>query len=95
MIPYLLKKGAKINYYEPSGEKKEFLKLKNDNYYNNIKAAGNKVDLVIIHTECEEFKALDFKKLPNKKKFKIYDMRNLYSSTIMKRRGFSYFSIGR
>ena len=95
MIPHLLKKGAKINYYEPSGEKKEFLKLKNVNYYNNINDACNKVDLVIIHTEWEEFKALDFKKLPNKKKFKIYDMRNLYSSTTMKRRGFSYFSIGR
>ena len=95
MIPHLLKKGAKINYYEPSGEKKEFLKLKNVNYYNNINDACNKVDLVIIHTEWEEFKALDFKKLSSKKKFKIYDMRNLYSSITMKRRGFNYFSIGR
>ena len=95
MIPHLLKKGAKINYYEPSGEKKEFLKLKNVNYYNNINDACNKVDLVIIHTEWEEFKALDFKKLSNKKKFKIYDMRNLYSPEIMRRKGFNYFSIGR
>ena len=29
MIPYLCKKGAKINYYDPSGEKKEFKKYKN------------------------------------------------------------------
>ena len=28
MIPYLCKKGAKVNYYDPSGEKKEFRKIK-------------------------------------------------------------------
>ena len=95
MIPYLVKKGAKINYYDPSGEKKEFLKLKNVNYYNNINNACNKVDLVIIHTEWEEFKALDFKKIYRKKKFKIYDMRNLYSVKSMKKNGFNYYSIGR
>ena len=53
-------------------------------------------DLVIIHTEWEEFKALDFKKLYRKvKKFKIYDMRNLYSVEQMKKKGFNYYSIGR
>ena len=95
MIPFLLKKGAKINYYDPSGEKKEFSKLKNLSFYNNVDAACKNVDLVIIHTEWEEFKALDFKKLYRKKKFKIYDMRNLYSVELMKKKGFNYYSIGR
>ena len=95
MIPFLLKKGAKINYYDPSGEKKEFSKLKNLSFYNNVNAACKNVDLVIIHTEWEEFKALDFKKLCRKKKFKIYDMRNLYPVELMKKKGFNYYSIGR
>ena len=95
MIPFLLKKGAKINYYDPSGEKKEFSKLKNLSFYNNVNAACKNVDLVIIHTEWEEFKALDFKKLCRKKMFKIYDMRNLYSVELMKKKGFNYYSIGR
>jgi len=95
MIPFLLKKGAKINYYDPSGEKKEFSKLKNLSFHNNVNAACKNVDLVIIHTEWEEFKALDFKKLYRKKKFKIYDMRNLYSVELMKKKGFNYYSIGR
>jgi len=95
MIPYLLKKGAKINYYDPSGEKKELSKFKNLYYCKNINEACSGVDLVIIHTEWEEFKALDFKKLSRKKKFKIFDMRNLYSVSIMKKSGFQYFSIGR
>tara|TARA_Y100000590_G_scaffold126719_1_gene144875 strand:+ start:5088 stop:6386 length:1299 start_codon:yes stop_codon:yes gene_type:complete len=95
MIPHLHKRGAKITYYDPSGEKKDFLNLKNVSFCNNIEEACNKVDLVIIHTEWEEFKALDFKKLSKGKKFKIYDMRNLYSPNKMRKIGFNYFSIGR
>ena len=57
MIPFLLKKGAKINYYDPSGEKKEFSKLKNLSFYNNVNAACKNVDLVIIQigrASCRE-----------------------------------------
>ena len=95
MIPFLLKKGTKINYYDPSGIKNEFSKYKNLLFCNNINKACNNADLVIIHTEWEEFKALDFRKLNKKKKFKIYDMRNLYSAKLMKKKGISYYSIGR
>ncbi len=95
MIPYFQKRGAHITYYDPSGEKNEFIKLKNVEYCNNIQEACNRADLVIIHTEWEEFKALDFKKLSKRKKFKIYDMRNLYSAKLMKKKGFDYYSIGR
>ena len=95
MIPFLLKKGAIINYYDPSGIKNEFSKYKNLLFCNNINKACSNVDLVIIHTEWEEFKALDFRKLNKKKKFKIYDMRNLYSAELMKKIGLSYYSIGR
>ena len=95
MIPFLSKKGAKINYYDPSGEKQEFAKIKNVIFCNNIKEACRNVDLIIIHTEWEEFKALDFNKLCKKDKFKIFDMRNLYSHELMKKKGFRYYSIGR
>ena len=95
MIPFLLKKGARISYYDPSGEKKEFSKLKNLLFHDNVSDACKNADLIIIHTEWEEFKALDFKKLYRKKKFKIYDMRNLYSVELMRKKGFSYYSIGR
>ena len=95
MFPYLIKKGAKIKYYDPSGEKKDLSKYKNVKFCGNMNDACQNVDLVIIHTEWEEFKAIDFKKLCKKKKFKIYDMRNLYSVDIMKKKGFEYHSIGR
>ncbi len=95
MIPFLQKKGAKINYYDPSGEKNEFKKLKNVQFHDNAVDACKNSDLIIIHTEWEEFKALDFKKLSKNKKLKIYDIRNLYSPEQMRDKGFKYYSIGR
>ena len=95
MIPFLLKKGARIKYYDPTGEKKEFNSHKNLTYCDSIKKACDKADLLIIHTDWEEFKVLSFDKLYKKKKFKIYDMRNLYSIEDMKKKGFQYYSIGR
>jgi len=95
MIPFFLKKGAKITYYDPTGKKSELPRHKNLLFCNNINDACKNADLIIIHTEWEEFKALDFNKLSRGKKFKIFDMRNLYSPQLMKKKGFDYYSIGR
>ena len=94
LIPYLIKKGAKVSYYEPTGIKKDFDKKKVV-YFNNIKDACKNSDLLIIHTEWNEFKQLNFNRLKNEKKFKIYDLRNLYSPKKMKNKNIDYFSIGR
>jgi UDPglucose 6-dehydrogenase len=95
MIPYASKKGANIIYYDPTGEKKEFKSLKNCNFSNNIKNMCKKADLIILHTEWDEFKNLDFKKLSKSKKTKIYDLRNLYAFADMKKKKIKYYSIGR
>jgi len=95
LMPYLSRMGAKITYYDPSGKKNDFLKLKNVLYYSNIKDACKNADLIIIHTEWDEFKSIDFKKISKNNKVKIYDMRNLYSPDKMKSLGLSYYSIGR
>ena len=90
-----MKEEQKLIIMIPREKKKNFLDLKTFFFCNDINVACEKVDLVIIHTEWEEFKSLDFKKLSRKRKFKIYDMRNLYSPQDMKKQGFSYHSIGR
>ena len=95
MIPALSKKGALIKYYDPTGFKKDFEKIKNVSYENTIKKSLEGSDLVIIHTEWNDFKSLNFKKLVKGKKFIIYDMRNIYSSSKMKSQGFKYHSVGR
>ena len=94
MIPALARKGAHISYYEPTGKKKEF-QSKNINFFENIKDACKSADLIIIHTEWNEFKQLNFKKLVGKKNFKIYDLRNLYSKKKMAKDKIKYFGVGR
>ena len=84
MIKFLNKKNSNIRYYDPSGEKDEFKKLKNVKYCKDISSACFNSDLVILHTEWNDFKLLNFKKLVKKTKFKIFDMRNIYSPSKMK-----------
>ena len=69
--------------------------FKNVKFLNSIKQACYKSDLIVIHTEWNEFKSLNFKKLVNKKNFVIYDLRNIYSTEKMKKLNIKYFGIGR
>jgi len=94
MIPALSKKGAIIKYFDPTGFKKEFQKIKNVSYTNSIKNSVENSDLIIIHTEWNEFKQLNFKKLVKKKYFKIYDLRNLYNPEQMFKKKIKYYGIG-
>ena len=95
MIKYLNKKNSKIKYYDPSGEKVDFKDLKNVNYCNTISSACLNADMVILHTEWNDFKLLNFKKLVKKQRFKIYDMRNMYSPLRMKKLNIDYYGVGR
>ncbi len=95
LIPFLSKKGAKIKYYDPTGSKKEFNKLKNVEFSNSIKESIKGSDIVIIHTEWNDFKSINFKKFSKNKKLIIYDMRNIYSPNKIKKLGLKYFGIGR
>ena len=95
LIPYLEKKGALITYYDPSGKKEFFDKFKNVCFCKSTKETCFKTDLIIIHTEWDEFKSIDFKKISKNNNIKVYDMRNLYSPKKMKKIGINYYSIGR
>ena len=95
MIPWFSKKGAIIKYFDPTGYKNEFSKLKNVTYKTSIKDAVQNSDLVILHTEWNDFKSINFKNLAKGKKFIIFDMRNLYSSSKMKEQVFKYFCVGK
>ena len=94
MIPSLLKKGAKIKYFDPTGEKDDFKKLKNISFSKNINHAIQDSDLIIIHTEWNDFKSINFKKAAQNKKFIIFDMRNIYTPVKMKELKIKYFGEG-
>ena len=95
MIPYLCKKGAKVSYYDPTGLKKVFINLKNCKFEKNIKEACKNVDLIVLHTDWDEFKIIDFKKINKNKYLKIYDLRNLYNLNEMQSDKIQYYSVGR
>jgi UDPglucose 6-dehydrogenase len=97
LISKFIKKGVKINYYEPTGSKEILDKHKNVKYFDDLYLAVKKVDLIIIHTEWDEFKNLNFSKIKNNnKKVIIYDLRNLYDNkSFINKNKISYYSIGR
>jgi len=97
LISKFIKKGVKINYYEPTGSKEILDKHKNVKYFDDLYLAVKKVDLIIIHTEWDEFKNLNFSKIKNNnKKVIIYDLRNLYDNrSFINKNNISYYSIGR
>ncbi len=95
LIPYLSRRGAKVRYYDPTGFKKEFENLKNVEFSTSIQESIKGSDLVIIHTEWNDFKSINFRKYSKNKKLIIYDMRNIFSPVKIKKIGFKYFGIGR
>ena len=94
MIPSLHKMGAKINYFDPTGEKDDFKKLNNVNFSSSINFAIRESDLIIIHTEWNDFKSINFNKAVKNKKFIVFDMRNIYSPNKMKELKIKYFGVG-
>ena len=95
LIPYLSRKGAQIKYYDPTGFKKEFSKLKNVEFSKSIQDSIKGSDLIIIHTEWNDFKSINFRKFSKNKNLIIYDMRNIFSPDKINKMGFKYFGIGR
>ena len=94
LIPNLVKKGAKIKYFDPTGYKNEFEKFKNVLNCSSIKNACFDADLIIVHTEWNDFKSLNFKKITKKKNFAVYDMRNLFNKVKMNKEKIKYFNVG-
>ena len=95
LIPYLSRRGAQIRYYDPTGFKKEFSKLKKVKFSLSIQDSIKGSDLIIIHTEWNDFKSINFRKFSKNKNLIIYDMRNIFSPDKIKKMGFKYFGIGR
>ena len=91
LIPYLSRRGAQIKYYDPTGFKKEFSKLKNVKFSQSIQDSIKGSDLIIIHTEWNDFKSINFRKFSKNKNLIIYDMRNIFSPDKIKKMGFKYF----
>ncbi len=68
--------------------------MKNLKYKKNSDEILINNDLVVIHTEWDEFRSLNFSKVKSKK-LMIFDMRNLYQASSFSNKNIIYYSIGR
>ena len=92
----LYKKGAIINAYDPKAVKNAKLILPNINYSDSVKSSCINANAIIIATEWNEFRALDFKMI--KKQMKdhiIFDLRNIYNKDELNILEFVYYGIGK
>ncbi len=96
LIKMLLAQGAKIKVYDPQAMPKARLELEKISFCTDLYSACRGADCLLIATEWDEFKELDFsrvKKLLNRPL--IIDGRNIYDPQRLIKMGFSYISIGR
>lgn len=96
IIKELIKKGAKVNAFDPVAMDNCKKIIPNVNYFDDPYDAVKKVDAVIFVTEWDQIKKIDLKKLKELiKKPIIVDGRNIFDPEKMRILGFDYQSIGR
>ncbi|MDO8609162.1 MAG: UDP-glucose/GDP-mannose dehydrogenase family protein, partial [bacterium] len=97
IIDKLLENEYTIKVHDPAAMKHIQKKYQNKlQYFENQYDATKNVSALIILTEWNEFKQIDFEKLKSNMNDRfIFDGRNIYDIETMKQNGFSYFSVGR
>ena len=88
--------GAKIKVYDPQAMDKAKESLKGVIFCKDSYEAASGCDSLLVFTEWNEFKELDFTRL--KKLLKrplIIDGRNIYDPLKLKKLGFTYICMGR
>jgi UDPglucose 6-dehydrogenase len=92
----LQKNNIKINCYDPVAMDNALKHNKTLNFFDSVYDACEGVNAIIIGTEWNEFRALNFTKIKEKiKEAIIFDLRNIYRSAELEELGFSYYGIGK
>ncbi len=88
--------GAAVRSYDPAGMEQAKPALPSVTYCTSSYAAAEGADAVVIVTEWEQFRALDFDRLRSvMAQPVIVDLRNVYRPDEMLRANFRYVSVGR
>ncbi|KRD56664.1 UDP-glucose 6-dehydrogenase [Ensifer sp. Root278] len=88
--------GAHIIGYDPEGMENAKKIIDGIDYASDPYEAANEADALVIVTEWNEFRALDFRRLKSAMKTPILvDLRNIYRQDEVAKHGFAYSSIGR
>ncbi len=96
----LVKEGAKLNIYDPQGEKEGKWRLEpikeSIKFCTNEYDAANEADALVILTDWAQFREMDIDKIFEAMKGNyFFDFRNMFKRRLIKRKGFIYFGIGR
>jgi len=96
LITALQDMGAAVRVFDPIGMEQAKGVLKDVSYCPDAYVCAQKADALVIVTEWEQFRALDFRKLGEAMAQKVVvDLRNIYGADELKRYGFSYSGVGR
>ena len=96
IVPALQAAGAKVRAFDPEGMHEARKLLPGLETAENAYAAANGADALVILTEWDQFRALDFARLKAAMKSNVVvDLRNVYDPAEVRRHGFAYSSIGR
>ena len=93
---YLFENGYQIHCFDPvamDNAKKEFNHFR---YFESAFEACNNTNAIIIGTEWNEFRALNFSEISKiVKTKKIFDLRNIYNALELEKLGFKYYGTGK
>lgn len=96
IVPSLRAKGAKLKLYDPVSMGKAKGLFKNVKFAKNPYEAAQGADAVLVLTDWNEFKQIDFQKLKGVvRQPLIVDGRNMYDPQEMAEKGFAYHGMGR
>jgi UDPglucose 6-dehydrogenase len=96
IVPKLTEAGATVRAYDPEGIKEAAKHLTGVTFCDSAYDALDGADGVVLLTEWNEFRALDFARMKSLLKHPLMvDLRNIYRPAQMETLGFNYVSVGR
>ncbi|OKL43109.1 UDP-glucose dehydrogenase family protein [Pseudovibrio exalbescens] len=96
IVQALQDKGAAIHAYDPEGMESAAELMNNVTFGTDAYEIAQDADALVIVTEWNAFRALDFTRLKSLMKTPVLvDLRNIYGRDELERHGFSYFCVGR
>ncbi|WP_102867532.1 UDP-glucose dehydrogenase family protein [Pseudovibrio exalbescens] len=96
IVQALQDKGAAVHAYDPEGMESAAELMNNVTFGTDAYEIAQDADALVIVTEWNAFRALDFTRLKSLMKTPVLvDLRNIYGRDELERHGFSYFCVGR
>ena len=96
IIRFLQDQGATVRAFDPEGMASAKQMLEDVTFASDAYDAASKADALVIVTEWDAFRALDFARLKGEMTSPVLvDLRNIYDPADVERHGFAYHSVGR